>query len=275
MGAGVPPDQAVARPDPTQPAQEQTDVPDSGRDPRRPDGRGRDPQGVRDRRGLGEPHRGCPTQARVGHRVRARAQRGGGRLRGRGRRAGLGAADRRARLVRTGQPAPGQRALRLPAQRRTGVRDRDAHPEHRDRQRLLPGDQPRGHLLRLHQLLRPVVHAGSDAAHLRAGPPGSDPRARGGHGDRPRGRRGPDGRARDAAPSRAHRPTGQPAHRRRPRQGGRARLARQEDRHPRRGGDASGARRGPPPLRDAEGAGVLRLPRQGRARGRQPVRASG
>ena len=158
VGAGVPPDQAVARPD-TQPAQEQTHVPDSGRDPRRPDGRGRDPQGVRDRRGLGEPHRGRPTQARVGHRVRPRAQRGGRGLRGRGRRAGLGPADRRARLVRTREPAPGQRALRLPAQRGAGVRHRDAHPEHRDRQRLLPGDQPRGDLLRLHQLLRPDVHA--------------------------------------------------------------------------------------------------------------------
>ena len=47
-----------------------------------------------------------------------------------------------------GQPAPAQRPLRLPAQRRAGVRDRDAHPEHGDRQRLLPGDQARGDLLR-------------------------------------------------------------------------------------------------------------------------------
>ena len=54
-----------------------------------------------------------------------------------------------------GQPAPGQRPVRLPAQRGAGVRHRDAHPQHRDRQRLLPGDQPRGDLLRLHQLRAP------------------------------------------------------------------------------------------------------------------------
>ena len=91
------------------------------------------------------------------HRVRPRPQRGGGGLRRRRGRPDLGPPDRRARLVRPGQPAPAQRALRLPAQRGAGLRHRDAHPEHGDRQRLLPGDQPRGHLLRLHQLLRPAV----------------------------------------------------------------------------------------------------------------------
>ena len=42
-----------------------------------------------------------------------------------------------------GQRAPAQRPLRLPAQRRAGVRDRHAHPERRDRHRLLPGDEAR------------------------------------------------------------------------------------------------------------------------------------
>ena len=39
-----------------------------------------------------------------------------------------GTADRGARLVRARQRASAQRSLRLPAQRRVGVRDRDAHP---------------------------------------------------------------------------------------------------------------------------------------------------
>ncbi len=59
-----------------------------------------------------------------------------------------GRPDRRARVVRAGQPAPAQRAVRLPAQRGARLRHRHPHPEHRDRQRLLPGDQPRGDLLR-------------------------------------------------------------------------------------------------------------------------------
>ncbi len=35
-----------------------------------------------------------------------------------------------------------------------GLRHRDPHPQHRDRQRLLPGDQSRADLLGLHPLLR-------------------------------------------------------------------------------------------------------------------------
>ena len=60
---------------------------------------------------------------------------------------------------------------------RAGVRDRDPHPQHRDRQRLLPGDQPGGDLLGLHELLRPGLHPGPDAPHLRARAPGGHPRA--------------------------------------------------------------------------------------------------
>ena len=160
-------------------------------------------------------------------------------------------------LFRTGQSPPRQRAVRLPAQRGARLRHRHPHPQHGDRERLLPGDQPRGHLLGLHQLLRPPVHPRTDAAHLRARHPGSDPRAWRGHGDRPGGRRGPDGRARDAAPSAPHGPAGQQTHRRRPRQGGRAGLPRGQDRHPRRGGDAARTRRGAEALRDAPGAGVV------------------
>ena len=79
---------------------------------------------------------------------------------------------------------------------------------------------------------------GPDAAHLRAGPAGSDPRARRGHGHRPGRRRRPDGRARDAAPPGPHRPTGQPTHRRRAGQGGRARR-----RTPRRSSSTAGRAR--------------------------------
>ena len=59
-----------------------------------------------------------------------------------------------ARLVGPGQPAPAERSLRLQAQRRARVRDRDAHPEHRDRRRLLPGDRSGADLRPLLRLRR-------------------------------------------------------------------------------------------------------------------------
>ena len=66
---------------------------------------------------------------------------------------------------------------------RPGVRDRHAHPQHRDRQRVLPGDQPRADLLRVHQLRRPGLLGRADAAHLRARPAGGHPGTRRRHGD--------------------------------------------------------------------------------------------
>ena len=73
-------------------------------------------------------------------------------------------------------------------------------------------------------------------------------------------------------PPGAHRPAGDPAERRSAREGGAADRRGQEDRDPRRRGHAQRARRGAAALRDPAGPDLLRLPRQGRAGGRQPVR---
>ena len=85
--------------------------------------------------------------------------------------------------------------------------------------------------------------------------------------------RGPDRRARRCCghPVLTDRPVIRPE-RRSAREGGAADRRGQEDRDPRRRGHARRARRGAPALRDPAGPDLLRLPRQGRARGRQPGR---
>ena len=81
-------------------------------------------------------------------------------------------------------------------------------PQHRGRQRLLPGDQPRADLLRLHPLLRHDLVRRPDAAALRARPAGGDPGARCRHGDPARRRRRAEVERADAAASDPHRPPG-------------------------------------------------------------------
>ena len=180
--------------------------PDGGGDPGRPDGRGRDPEGLRHRRRLGQPHRRCAAPARGGHRVRARPQRGGGGVRRRRGRAGLGTPDGRARLVRTREPAPGQRAVRLPAQRAPVFAIATHIPSTEIGSDYFQETNPEADLLRLHQLLRPDLLGRPDAAHLRARAAGGHPGARRRHGDRARRRRRPEGRPSDAAPPDPHRP---------------------------------------------------------------------
>ena len=204
-------------------------------------------------------------------RVRARAQRGGGRVRGRRRRAGLRAADGGARLVRARQPPSAQRPLRLQAQRRAGVRHRDPHPEHRDRHRLLPGDGA-GADLRALLLLRRHDHL---ARRRCRGWPSSRCRRRSSSAAsawsscratsaRPRSsircsstRSSPSGRVirpTDAALDRA------------------AALIDGAEKVAIYGGEGTRDARDEvlAALADAAGAGRLRLPRQGRARARQP-----
>ena len=116
-----------------------------------------------------------------------------------------------------------QRAVRLPAQRGARVRDRDPHPQHRDRQRLLPGDQPRGRSSRAARTTacwspRPgqmprVSELALQAAILERGVgmvilPGDVAAQK---VEQP-----------DAAPPDPHRPAGDPSGRRRARQGGAA-----------------------------------------------------
>ena len=93
-----------------------------------------------------------------------------------------------------GQRPPAERALRLPAKRLAGVRDRNPHPQHRDRHGLLPGDRPDGHVRRLLQLRRDDQLAGSDAAAVPARAAGGDPRPRRRDGDPSRRHRRRQGR---------------------------------------------------------------------------------
>ena len=88
------------------------------------------------------------------------------------------------------QPAPDQRALRLPPQPGSGPGHRRADPQRRDRQRLLPGDPSRASLRRVQPLLRAGVPARADAARPRDRHPDRAVAARG-LGDRPARRRGP------------------------------------------------------------------------------------
>ena len=104
---------------------------------------------------------------------------------------------------------------------------------------------------------------------------GSDPRARCRHGD-PAWRRGrARGRARDAAAPDPHRPTRLATDRGCLAASRRARLEGQEDRDPRRRGHPQRPSRGARAVEEAAGACLVRLPRQGRPRARQPGRASG
>ena len=80
------------------------------------------------------------AQAHRRDRLDPRAARGRRCLRGRCRSASHRPPGGVRRQLRTGQPAPDQRAVRLPPQRRARARDRRAHSQQRDRHRLLPGD---------------------------------------------------------------------------------------------------------------------------------------
>ena len=76
--------------------------------------------------------------------------------------AGEAAHHRRAgrvrRQLRSGQPAPDQRALRREPQPRSRAGHRRAHPERRNRQQVLPGDPSAGAVPRVQRLLRAREH---------------------------------------------------------------------------------------------------------------------
>ena len=75
-----------------------------------------------------------------------RAARGDGRVCRRGRRASDGTIGGLRRELRAREPAPDQRALRLPPQPRARARHRRADSQPRDRDRLFPGNPPRASL---------------------------------------------------------------------------------------------------------------------------------
>ena len=175
-----------------------------------------------------------------------------------------------------GQPAPGQRAVRLPAQRaRRSSRSRPTSPAPRSAaatsrrptprrsspaaRTTAPWSPPPGQMPRVSELAlqAAILERGVGMIIL----PGDIAAQTVEHAML----RAPD----------PHRPAGDPTRRRGPREGGGADLRREEDRDPRRRGHPERARRGAPALGDPEGTGLVRLPRQGRARGRQPVRRSG
>ena len=115
----------------------------------------------------------------------ARPSRGDGGVRGgRGRRADRPAGGLRGQL-RSGQPASDQRSVRRAAQPCPGAGDRGAHPAHRDRLGVLPGDASAGTVPRMQRLLRTRQHAGDGAADSRDGDAGRR------RGERCRGRRHP------------------------------------------------------------------------------------
>ena len=177
----VPPDPALAgAPDPTQ---EQQHGPDGGRDPGRPDGRGRDPEGVRHRRRLGEPDRRRPAPARVGHRVRPRPQRGGRRLRRRRGRADLGPSDRGARVVRARAACTWSTGCTTASATRRPVFAIATHiPSTEIGSGYFQETNPEAIFSGCTNYCALVSTAGPDAAHLRARPAGGHPGARRRHG---------------------------------------------------------------------------------------------
>ena len=93
------------------------------------------------------------------------------------------------RILRAGQPAPDQRALRRASQPDAGPRHRGADPFAGNRLGVFPRDQAHRSVPRLQPLLRADLGPGADA--VRVGE--RDPRRRGGGGrggDRPAGRCG-------------------------------------------------------------------------------------
>ena len=180
------------------------------------------------------------------HRVRARPQRGGGRLRRRCRRPDLGPSDRRPRVVGAGQPAPAQRPLRLPAQR--GARCSPSPPTSRAPRSAAATSRrptPRRSSPAAPTTCALISIGRPDAPHLRARAAGGHPRARRRHDHPARRRRGPEVEHADAAPPGAHRPAGDPARRDEALDKAVAADRRgQEDRDPRRRGHPQRPRRG-------------------------------
>ena len=174
--------------------------------------------------------------------------------------------------LRPRQPAPDQRAVRRPPEHGPRAGHRRSHPQLRDRHRLLPGDAPRPAVPRVQPLLRTHLQSPPDAARA-ANRHAARGEQAGRFRDRVVGRRRGHGRRRRMPCARArHRAAGGAARGRRPGPPGRP---------PEQGaaGDAflrqrlcRRARRGRGPGREAQGAGRLRLPRQGMGRVRQPLR---
>lgn len=98
------------------------------------------------------------------HRMAGHPPRRGGRLRRRRRSPAHRPVGGVRRLLRPRQPAPDQRAVRLPPQPCAGAGDRRAHPLQRNRQRLLPGNASAGVVPRMQPLLRAGFQPGTAAA---------------------------------------------------------------------------------------------------------------
>ena len=151
--------------------------------------------------------------------------------------------------------------------------DRGAHPAHRDRLRVLPGDPPAGAVPGMQCLLRTGQHPRDDAADPRDGDAGGRRRARRGRGGHPRrGLSAPRRRVRVDGPSGRCDPFGGPSRRRVGAAGCRDPQRRQRCHHPRWGRCRRSPRRGDCGGGDVERADRACVARQGVHRVRQPVR---